>query len=133
MYISDSNSRNALAIISGVDLPLVATPFSQVEVENVIYQWLFRRELTAADAKAAIAIFRRDIADSILDLKPFSPEMFRAALSISSRHTPSFGTRSLDVLHVAAAVVLEADEFITFDRNQAKLASAQGLRVRPKQ
>jgi hypothetical protein len=110
----------------------LATPFSQVEVENAIYQLLFRRDLTAADAKAAIGAFRRDIADSVFDLKPFSPEMFRTALSISSRHTPSIGTRSLDVLHVAAAVVLEADEFITFDRNQARLAGAQGLTVRSK-
>lgn len=103
-----------------------------MEVENAIYQRLFRRDLTAAEAKAAIAAFRRDIADSVFELKPFSPEMFRTALSISSRHTPSLEARSLDVLHVAAAVVLGADEFITFDRNQAKLASAQGLKVRSK-
>jgi predicted nucleic acid-binding protein len=132
VYISDSNSPDALAIIGAADLPLIATPFTELEVENAIHQRLFRRELTAAEVKAAIGSFRRDIADFVFDMKPFSAEMFRTALLISSRHTPSLGTRSLDVLHVAAAVILGTDEFITFDRNQAKLASAQGLVVRTK-
>ena len=132
VYISDSNSPDALKLIEAAGLPLIATPFTELEVENAIQQRLFRRELTGTEAKAAIASFRRDIADFVYDIKPFSAEMFRTALLISSRHTPSFGTRSLDVLHVAAAVALGADEFITFDGKQAKLAGVEGLKVRGK-
>jgi hypothetical protein len=39
------------------------------------------------------------------------------------------GTRTLDVLHVASALVLGATYFYKFDRNQGKLAAAEGLRV----
>ena len=39
------------------------------------------------------------------------------------------GTRTLDVLHVASALVLSATEFYTFDRNQSRLAAMEGLRV----
>ncbi|HYF35074.1 MAG TPA: hypothetical protein VD994_07260 [Prosthecobacter sp.] len=39
--------------------------------------------------------------------------------------------RALDVLHVAAAVVLKADGFVTFDADQKKLAAFEGLTVGP--
>jgi predicted nucleic acid-binding protein len=35
----------------------------------------------------------------------------------------------LDVIHVVSALVLGAQDFYTFDRDQAKLARAAGLRV----
>jgi len=37
------------------------------------------------------------------------------------------GHRSLDVLHVATALHLGAQEFLTFDANQIKLARAEKL------
>jgi predicted nucleic acid-binding protein len=39
--------------------------------------------------------------------------------------------RAFDILHVAAAVHLGADEFLTFDSNQRKLALAAGLNPGP--
>jgi len=39
----------------------------------------------------------------------------------------SLGTSTLDILHVAAAIVLDADSFHTFDNRQKKLAKASGL------
>ena len=44
------------------------------------------------------------------------------------RRAPS-GT--LDILHIAAALILRADTFLTFDKRQAKLAAAAGLTVAP--
>jgi predicted nucleic acid-binding protein len=43
--------------------------------------------------------------------------------------TARIGTRSLDLIHVAAAIVLRADVFHTFDDRQRKLAGAAGLVV----
>jgi len=39
------------------------------------------------------------------------------------------GHRLVDILHVATALHLGAEEFLTFDANQKKLAEAEGLRV----
>jgi len=39
------------------------------------------------------------------------------------------GHRGFDILHVAAALILEADEFLTFDANQKRLAELEGLKV----
>lgn len=40
------------------------------------------------------------------------------------------GTRSLDILHVATALVLGCQTFHTFDTRQGKLARAAGLKVK---
>ena len=59
------------------------------------------------------------------------PDVHRLAETISKRHTIAGGHRSLDVLHVATALHLGAREFLTFDTNQRKLASAEKLKVKP--
>jgi predicted nucleic acid-binding protein len=48
---------------------------------------------------------------------------------LSALHSEKLGTRSLDILHVASAVVLGSTSFVTFDRRQAALARASGLKV----
>jgi predicted nucleic acid-binding protein len=53
------------------------------------------------------------------------------AEKLSAQHTSVGGYRTLDVLHVATALHLKAREFLTFDENQASLAIAAGLNVRP--
>jgi hypothetical protein len=57
------------------------------------------------------------------------PEAHRLVTHFSSR--AAYGT--LDILHVAAAMILRADTFLTFDKRQAALATTAGLRVEPSQ
>jgi predicted nucleic acid-binding protein len=51
------------------------------------------------------------------------------AEALSSAHTLASGHRLADILHVATALQLGVVEFLTFDRNQRKLAKAEGLVV----
>ena len=48
---------------------------------------------------------------------------------LSARHVVVGGYRSMDILHIAAAVHLVADEFLTFDTNQKRLAKVERLEV----
>ncbi len=48
---------------------------------------------------------------------------------LSALYSEKLGTRSLDILHVASALVLGSTSFVTFDRRQAALARASGLKV----
>jgi predicted nucleic acid-binding protein len=59
------------------------------------------------------------------------PDIHRLAETISVRYTMTGGHRSMDVLHVATALHLGVLEFLTFDANQRKLASAERLIVKP--
>jgi hypothetical protein len=55
------------------------------------------------------------------------PEAHRLVTHFSSK--AAYGT--LDILHVAAAMILRADTLLTFDKRQAALAMTVGLRVEP--
>ena len=56
-------------------------------------------------------------------------DVHHRAESLSGTHTLAEGHRLLDVLHVATALHLGVNEFLTFDANQKKLAAAEGLVV----
>jgi uncharacterized protein len=57
---------------------------------------------------------------------------FAEALTLTKRFTATYNCRSLDVLHVAAALLLEAPQFASFDIRQRKMAIDLGLDVFPK-
>ena len=48
---------------------------------------------------------------------------------ISKQKTSANGHRGFDILHVATALELKADAFLSFDANQNDLARSEGLRV----
>jgi hypothetical protein len=58
--------------------------------------------------------------------------LFEHAECLSAAHTAVIGTRSLDILHVAAASLLGARQFVSFDRRQRSLAFKAGLRILPR-
>lgn len=54
-------------------------------------------------------------------------ETFKAAIELARQHAAPLLCRSLDVLHVAAALQLRGREFISADDRQLTLATAVGL------
>jgi predicted nucleic acid-binding protein len=128
LYVLDSNSALAAARMEQVKLPILLTPFGELELTNAISLRLFRRELPASNVKAAQSLFRKDLAQGVLLLTPLPEGVFDRAMQMVRRRTAQIGTRTLDVLHVASALKLGVDLFFTFDLKQEKLAIAEGLR-----
>ena len=56
-------------------------------------------------------------------------DVFRVAVDLSTKHTVKTGSRSLDILHVAAALLLKTDRFLTFDERQSKLATLERIGI----
>ncbi len=110
--------------------PLIFTRFCRVELVNSMASAIFRRDITEAAFQGFLDAFARDQAEDDLRLVdvPWRTVLDRAA-DISRQHTPRLGTRSLDVLHVASALELNARQFVTCDARQAKLAESCGLKV----
>lgn len=48
---------------------------------------------------------------------------------LSEQHTPLLGCRTLDILHVAFAMKLHCEAFITCDLRQASLVKAAGIKL----
>ena len=85
------------------------------------------KERTVRQTTESIEAFESDIAAGVLRVLPVPASAWTVAQRVSRTHSARLGTRSLDILQVAIAIVLRADTFLTFDRNQAALAQAEGL------
>jgi predicted nucleic acid-binding protein len=114
-------------------------PLHALEVANAIRQRVsHRRHTTPASERAAIKrerdaslalpkkfIDRRAFIEIVSDMD----SAIEAARGLSERHTERLGCRGFDLLHVALALELECEAFLTSDRIQGALARAEGLDV----
>ncbi len=132
LYLKETTSARARAAIQaeGVDLPL--TPLVELGLRNAFNRAVQRQRITAAERDALWQDVEADIASGFLVPTPVDAGLLHErARRLSDRYTPSLGTRSLDLLHVAAALVLEAKIFFSFDDRQRKAAAGEGLKVKP--
>ena len=83
------------------------------------------RERDAALDRLERFLARRTFVDVTLDVEAVAAR----AAELSTAHTEQLGARAIDILHVASALTLESEVFLTTDGRQAKLARAEGLRV----
>jgi hypothetical protein len=132
LYVPDAHSEAASAAMKQARGEVMITPFGEVELLNAIQLRVFRGELTPAQARSAARAFEDDLSSGVFGLHPITVATFESAKRLAARHTHSLGVRTLDLLHVSAALVLEAEALYTFDLNQRKLARAAGLPLRPK-
>jgi len=129
LYVPDANSSAAAAIMKRIKPPLLATDFAEFEFINALNWRIFRKELSSSEVQAVQLSFSKDVQDGLIRILPISAATFGHARRIAGTRTRLLGTRALDVLHVASALALRASSFCTFDKNQAKLATALGLRI----
>ncbi len=129
VYLPDANSPAAWALMKSRPY-LYLTPFHDLEFVNAIELAVFRGLVKRVEARAVIANYEQDRA-GLFAVTAFPPELFTRAEQMARRRTAVIGTRSLDIVHVAAAQILTADVFFSFDERQRKLAKLEGLKVRP--
>jgi predicted nucleic acid-binding protein len=86
---------------------------------------VIQREREAALSLLAKFIAHGAFVESAVD----TDGSLEAARVLSEKHTERLGCRGFDLLHVAQAIELECEGFLTSDRVQAALARAEGLEV----
>jgi predicted nucleic acid-binding protein len=112
--------------------PLVwVTPLNRAEVANAIYRYVFRKAISAHEARSAWLSFEHDCRNGTWSNVQLPAAAWETAIALARRYGPALGNRTLDSLHVASALELGADRFWTFDERQARLAEASGLNTRP--
>jgi len=131
LYTPDANSTHALGEFRDARPRVLIAPFGEFEFTNAIELRVFRKELEPREADAYLRAFESDLNAGVVERRPMPPNAYERALLLSRRHTRHSGVRALDVLHVAVALELGADAFLTFDRGQRKLARSAGLKARP--
>jgi len=130
LYAPDAHTARAAARMKRQVLPLAFTWLHQLEFRNALRLRVFRGEIMPAQRDASLNLMLADMAGRVLlAATPPLTEVMVEAERLSVLHAETLGTRSLDILHVAAALVLGLAEMLTFDARQAALARAVGLKV----
>jgi predicted nucleic acid-binding protein len=128
LYSPDANSPAAARAMRASSERFV-TAFGELEVINAMGLRVFRKEISPAQSQAWITQFENDLRDGIFQLRGLADAVFERARQLSRQTTAKLGTRSADLLHVAAALVLGADCLYTFDVHQRKLAQTLRLKL----
>ncbi len=132
LYLKESTSGQAQATIAATPVVLPLTPHSLLELRNALNRSVQRKRITTSQRDSLWSDMEADIAAGFLVPTPIpSDELHKKARELSDRHTATLGTRTLDLLHIAAALILDAKLFFSFDERQRKAAAAEGLKVKP--
>jgi predicted nucleic acid-binding protein len=128
LYVQDRHSTVAEQLVN--PRPRVwFTPLHHAEWAHAIVQQVFRAKMSAVDAHRVHQALEQDRTAGVW-VEVALPEMvYDVCADLARRHGPRLGVRTLDSLHVAAALELKADRFWTFDDRQAKLAKVEGLKI----
>ena len=105
------------------------TILGELEVVNALGLRVFRKEITRVQAQSSLSDFEKDLRDGVFQLRGLPDAVFDRARDLSRQTTPKLGTRTADLLHVAAALELSVEYLFSFDERQRKLARAVRLKL----
>jgi predicted nucleic acid-binding protein len=129
LYSPDVNSRAAARTMQASKGIRFVSTFGELEMVNALRLRVFRKEVSAAQAQSSLADFERDLGDGVFQLRQLPELVFERARQLSRQTTARLGTRTADLLHVAAALELGADFLYSFDHQQRKLARVVQLKL----
>jgi predicted nucleic acid-binding protein len=131
LYCLDSNSVAAANSLQAAEDQLLVTNLCRLEAVNALQLRVFRKEITNRQSEISLSNFSQDLQRGVFQLRMLPEPAFERASQLSRQLTPKFGTRTADILHVAAALELGATGFFSFDLQQRKMAETVGLKTNP--
>jgi predicted nucleic acid-binding protein len=106
------------------------TPWQRVEVFNALHQLERVQQYAIGESQKAIRMLEKEVALGYWQHREFSwTNAIRTAVTLSAKHGTKLPVRGMDLFHVAIALTLKAEAFLTFDDEQRALAKASGLKV----
>lgn len=130
LYIREEHSSEVSKKIVENNEAIPLTGLHDLEFTNAINLKLFRKEMTKGEADHILSIFREHEEKGVYYRPQLSwAETLGCAVELSRNHTRNTGARSLDILHVASALSINADRFFTVDTRQSRLASLVRLQI----
>jgi predicted nucleic acid-binding protein len=132
LYVREATSPDAIRLVGACAAPYCLTQWQALEVKNAVRLKAFRGEITLAEMNQSVAAFEQDAATGRWQRPIYTADSVeRKAEELSASHSAKLGCRTLDIIHVAAALVIGTREFITFDFRQGAVAKQAGLVVKP--
>lgn len=127
-YANENSAFEAARLLASSGHPVLFNRVLELELRNAIRRKVPRREATPAQVRAFLRQIDSDLIRQVLVWERVDFEkVFDRTETLAAQFTERLNTRSFDMLHVSIALELGCDTFHTFDRDQAKLASAVEL------
>ncbi len=132
LYGADVNTSAAQAFTEAQRTALHVHVVNSFEFENAVRLRFFQEKFSEVDRDRIIKGYQADLESGrVILLRLNLPIVFEESVNISRRYTETLGNRAYDILQVAAAKLLGATDFWSFDGKQRELAKAEGLQVGP--
>jgi len=132
LYLPETTTAAASAAFRSVKPPVPITPHGFLELQVALYLSVFRKQILETQRREVWQLIQEDLGEGIFVVTPVaSSSLYEHAAKLAEKYSPTVGTRTLDLLHVAAAVILGARQMFTFDTRQRKAALGEGLTVLP--
>ena len=129
MYLKDVNSANAFTYLERTKPRLFLSILTQVEFFNAAERRIFSKHLQRTTADSAYAAFRDDVERGVLRVLDIEPTIWDRTERLILQNTAAVGCGTADVVHIAAALLLQADSILTFDLRQRELAKRVNLQM----
>ncbi|HYZ72403.1 MAG TPA: type II toxin-antitoxin system VapC family toxin [Chthoniobacterales bacterium] len=132
LYINETTTVTANSTLQAVTQPLPLIPLGFLELRNALYLAVFRKQIEERIRRAAWQTIERDIHGRIFTRTQLDPDrLHEKAAELADKHSATAGIRTLDLIHVAAAVLLGTRRFLSFDNRQRIVAKREGLEILP--
>ena len=130
LYIKEDLSFEVSNWIKTNDEAIPLTAFHELEFKNALYLKQFRAEITEDQVHKVLFKFEDHHMTGVYYRPSLNwTDTITLAIDLARTHTKQTGARSLDILHVASALAIKADRFLTLDERQATLAASAGLNL----
>ena len=108
------------------------TLLNELEFLNTLRRGLGDRSIDQPFHDTIVREIEVDKVEGLLESTSLNQiKLYEKARELSRKHTSALACRSLDILHVASALILGAKAFASFDLRQRKLAAAVNLTLVP--
>ena len=134
LYVPEPDSPQFLDLIAETGRPIGSSAIAAVELLCAAHRKEQVGDLKKGGAASAFARFQQDCASGRIVSIPFGDEVLSQAqavirAAVSRSREPLL--RSLDVIHVATALILRAPAVVATDRRLREMAASVNLKTLP--
>lgn len=130
LYTQEPESANVRDFVTNTGEAIPFLNLHQSECASALHLKAFRKECSVRQANRALGDIDEDLRRGILQrILPDWEIIWGKTYQLSQAHSAITGCRTLDTLHVAAALCSGFRHFATSDKRQRELADRVGLRT----
>lgn len=121
-YVAEQGSDKVMQLCQQAD-SLIVSVICLPELVSTLSRLLREKKLAKADYRKLKGDAMADLADA--DICQLTPAVLASVISLLESHT----LRAMDALHVACALAIKPDVFVSADHRQLSAARKAGLKI----